>query len=66
MEITKEMKIADVLAIDPNTAEIFMGFGMHCYACPMGSQETLEEASMVHGIELQDLLEALNKFVNEK
>ncbi len=66
MEIKKDMRIADVLEIAPDTAEIFMGFGMHCFACPMGSMETLEEASAVHGIDLNDLLKKLNESINKK
>ncbi len=66
MEINKDMRIADVLEISPETAEIFMGFGMHCFACPMGSMETLEEAAAVHGIDLNELLKKLNDFINKK
>jgi len=65
MEIVKEMRISDVLAIAPETAEIFMGFGMSCFACPMGEDETIEEAAMVHGIDLNELLKMLNQKVNE-
>lgn len=65
MEIMKEMKISDVLAIAPQTAEIFMGFGMSCFACPIGEDETIEEAAMVHGIDLDELLKMLNEKVNE-
>ena len=66
MEIVKEMRISDVLEIAPQTAEIFMGFGMSCFACPMGEGETIEEAAMVHGIDLEELLKMLNQIVNEK
>lgn len=66
MEITKDMRIADVLEISPETAEIFMGSGMHCFACPMGSMETLEEAASVHAIDLNELLTKLNEFINKK
>ncbi len=65
MEIVKEMRVGDVLAIEPKTAEIFMGFGMSCFACPMGEGETIEEAAMVHGIDLDELLKMLNNVVNE-
>lgn len=65
MEIVKEMRVGDVLAIEPKTAEIFMGFGMSCFACPMGEGETIEEAAMVHGINLDELLKMLNNVVNE-
>ncbi len=31
----------------------------------MASGETLEEAAMVHGIDIDEMVEALNKVVNE-
>jgi hybrid cluster-associated redox disulfide protein len=34
---------------------------MGCLGCPSSQAETLEEASMVHGINIDDLLNALNQ-----
>lgn len=65
MKIVKEMKISDVLTIAPETAEIFMGFGMSCFACPLGEEETIEEAALVHSIDLDELLKMLNEKVNQ-
>ena len=61
MKITKEMTIAEVLKVNPDAAEALMQFGMGCVGCPSAQAETLEEASMVHGINLDELLETLNK-----
>ena len=44
-----------------HAVEILTGFGMHCFTCPMSQMETLEEASMVHGIDLDFMLEKLNE-----
>jgi len=38
-----------------------MSFGMGCIGCPSSQAETLEEASLVHGINLEKMLEALNQ-----
>lgn len=46
-------------------AETLFSFGMHCLGCAMASGETLEEAAMVHGIDIDEMVEALNKVVNE-
>lgn len=59
--ITKDMTIGDVLVIKPEAAAIFMGFGMHCFSCPISAMETLEEASQVHGADLDLMLEKLNE-----
>ncbi len=57
----KDMTIGEVLEINPLARGIFMGFGMHCFGCPVSQMETLEEASGVHGVELNFLLQKLNE-----
>lgn len=64
-EIKKTMTLDEVLTINPNFAEILMGFGMHCLGCPCSRAETLEEASMVHGFDVQVLLDKLNEEMNK-
>ena len=59
--ITKDTIIGDILDIAPETAPLFMAIGMHCLGCPASRGETVEEACMVHGIEVEELLEELNK-----
>ena len=61
MEITKDMTIGEIIRKKPEAAEILMNFGMGCVGCPSAQAETLEEAVAVHGMELEKLLEALNK-----
>ena len=60
----KDMTLGEVLTLNPNTRAVLMGFGMHCFGCPISQMETLEEACMVHGVELDYLLQKLNE-VNE-
>ena len=60
-EITKEMFIGDILKICPHAAEIFMDFGMHCVGCAVARNETIEEACLVHDIDVDELLVALNE-----
>ncbi|HOV26340.1 MAG TPA: DUF1858 domain-containing protein [Pseudobacteroides sp.] len=61
MKVTKEMTIGEVIRTNPQAAQILMSFGMGCLGCPSSQAETLEEASMVHGINIDDLLNALNQ-----
>jgi hybrid cluster-associated redox disulfide protein len=62
-KISKDMTIGEVLKINPDLAEIFMGFGMHCISCAVSQMETVEEAGMVHGIDVDFLLKKLNENV---
>ena len=64
-KITKEMSIAEVLRINRMTAPIFMQYGMHCLSCPHATAESIEEAGAVHGIDVDELVADLNKFVAE-
>lgn len=61
MIITKDMTIGEVVRQNPEKAEILMSFGMGCVGCPSAQSETIEEAAIVHGLNLEALLEALNK-----
>lgn len=59
--ITKDMTIGEVIKNDSNKVEVLMSFGMGCVGCPSAQSETIEGAAYVHGINLEELLEALNK-----
>lgn len=61
MEITKDMFIGELIRKKPEAVEILMSFGMGCVGCPSSQMESLEEAAMVHGLDLDKLMEALNK-----
>lgn len=55
-EITKDMTIGEILRTNPNVAPILMEAGMHCLGCPSAQAESLEEAAMVHGMDINDLM----------
>lgn len=63
MEITKNSIIGDVLDQYPDTAELFFSIGMHCLGCPASRGETIEEACMVHGADVDTLVADLNKAI---
>ncbi|MBS4031330.1 MAG: DUF1858 domain-containing protein [Clostridiales bacterium] len=60
-KVTKEMTIADVLRQNPKNVQVFMRYGMHCLGCATATGETIAQAAVVHGIELDVLLTELNK-----
>ena len=59
--MTKDMTIGAVIRSNPNAAEVLFQFGMGCVGCPSAQAETLEEACMVHGLKIDELMTALNK-----
>ena len=63
MKITKDTIIGDILDIAPETAPVFFEIGMHCLGCPSSRGETVEEACMVHGVDVDELLEKINSMI---
>lgn len=62
-QISRNMTIGQILAVDGNIAPILMRMGMHCLGCPSSQAETLEEAAMVHGIDIELLESQINDFL---
>lgn len=42
-----------------------MEMGMHCLHCPSSRGESLEQACMVHGVDVNELVEKLNAHIGE-
>lgn len=55
-EITKDMTIGEILRTNPDVAPILLNAGMHCLGCPSAQGESLEEAAMVHGMDINELM----------
>ncbi|MBF0982465.1 MAG: DUF1858 domain-containing protein [Lachnospiraceae bacterium] len=64
-EITKNMKISDILALNELMAPFLMQNGLSCVTCAASQAESLEEACEVHGINVEDLTEDLNDVLRE-
>ncbi|NLW23492.1 MAG: DUF1858 domain-containing protein [Tissierellia bacterium] len=61
MEITKDMLIGELIRHKPEAVDTLLSFGLGCIGCPASQMESIEEAAMVHGIDLDALLKALNE-----
>lgn len=57
--VTKDMTIGEILRTAPEVAPVLMQAGMHCLGCPASQGESLEEAAMVHGIDIDELMNAI-------
>lgn len=63
---TKEMTIGELLQLDIGCAPILMAAGMHCLGCPASQGESLEEAAAVHGLDADELIAEINKYLEGK
>ena len=64
--VTKDTLIGDILDMDRDTAPYFLEMGMHCLGCPSARGESLGEACMVHGVDVNELIEKINKHLADK
>jgi hybrid cluster-associated redox disulfide protein len=59
--IRADMTLGDIMNNKPEIIPILMDAGMHCISCPAALMETLEEASMVHGIPIEELMQYIKE-----
>jgi len=62
-EVTKDTIIGEILDHAPQTEPAFLAIGMHCLGCPSSRGETVEEACMVHGVDCDAFVAAVNEFI---
>lgn len=60
MSINTDMRIGELVRSYPETVKILKGFGLGCVGCPSAQAETIGEAAQVHGLNVTDLINALN------
>lgn len=65
-KITKDMIIAEIIGVDQNIIPILLESGMHCIGCPSSQGESLEEACMVHGIAVDELVNQINEYLQSR
>ena len=63
-DISKETLISDIVEYFPEAMPAFQAIGMHCMGCAMASGETVEEACAVHGVDPDEFLEALKRYLD--
>ncbi len=61
MKFNKDTKIGELLEKAPEKVDLLLQAGMHCIGCPASQGETLEEACMIHGIDVNDIVDELNE-----
>ena len=56
--ITGDTVIADIINMDiaEKAIPLLQSIGMHCLGCVMANRETLAEACMAHGVDVDELV----------
>lgn len=63
--ITSDMLVGDIITKHPLAAQFLMECGMGCIHCPASQMESLVEACAVHGIDGEEITDALNDYLLE-
>jgi hybrid cluster-associated redox disulfide protein len=63
--VTREMTIAEIIASYPQTMQVFRSFGLDCMECQIADYEEVEHGAGVHNVDIEQLLKALNKAIND-
>lgn len=58
--ITRDMTIGKIINSNEKAADILMSLGMGCLGCPSAAMESLEQACIVHGLDIDEVLDKLN------
>ncbi len=64
MTFEKDTIIGELLDADPSCESVFVAFDMPCMSCPSSWGETLEEACDIHGVRLEEVIDALQEYFN--
>ena len=60
-QIKKSMTFAEIIKANPKAANKLAERGMFCCGCPMAMMETIEQGAEAHNIDIDDLIDELNK-----
>ena len=63
--ITKDMRIEEVIKRYPKTIQTFEHYGLRCASCGVSAFEYIEEGARSHGIDIDTLLDELNRVANQ-
>lgn len=63
--VTSDMLVGNIIVKHPLAAQFLMECGMGCIHCPASQMESLAEACAVHGIDSEEIIDALNEYLAE-
>ena len=58
--VTKDMTFHEVMSKSPEVAKVLGSFNLGCVGCMGAMHETLDQGATAHGLDVEDLLTALN------
>jgi hybrid cluster-associated redox disulfide protein len=65
-KITKKIKFSELIEKYPESIEILLDNGMHCFGCAMASFETLEQGCIAHGLNPDEIVVKINNKLEKR
>ncbi|MBO5925190.1 MAG: DUF1858 domain-containing protein [Clostridia bacterium] len=67
MMLNKDTVIIDLLQMGDvdKIADVLYGFGMHCLGCALSRGETIGQAALAHGVDVDEMIAKLNEVINK-
>lgn len=59
-KFSKEMTFHQALQMSPEVANVFAQFNLGCVGCMGAMQESIEQGAKIHGLDVDEILTALN------
>ena len=64
-KITKDMGLIEIVQNYPETIEVFQKYGLGCIGCAAARFENLEAGAKVHGIDVDEMVDAMNEILEK-
>ena len=65
VNISPDMNLRELIMQYPEAAQVFASYGIGCLGCAMAHFETIEQGITAHGINIDEFMADLNKFIND-
>lgn len=66
IQVTKDTKMGQILAMDKGMGDFLMQAGLHCVTCASATAESLEVACTVHGLNVDKMVDSINAYLAEE
>ena len=64
--VTAESVISEIIKVYPQSIPVLRSFGMGCLGCPSATGEALQKAAEIHGLDVNELITAINQSIENK
>ena len=61
--VTKDMTFLQVMRMNPDVVKVLGSFNLGCVGCMGAQHETLEQGATAHGLDVDELVDAINAVV---